>query len=632
MVDLKDTKTRQDILDEIRRKRAAAARSEGIIGAAERGEYGDVGQGGPKGEFDDEINQDPGNEDVTQSRMSNFDMLKSIFMDPKTSMFGSGVDMFGRIGALTSPVTQKPLETISQGGDNIVQEAGKFFYEDMAKATKKINDGVKFDDLTFSEKFALASLVAEGTPLGLAPDILRAAKNFTINIGKTGIKTIGDITESLSSRMETAGAPNVDNINFMTGSKSGATDSKVVYNPQKNYDNLVDSKPQKSVKISSTVDEPNLSKLEVTGTDGNSYVLVGDRLVPKEMAEIRGYVLKEGDRANPRISYNYVLKSRDDLIREKTGSGLVKIGNRQVPYEDTILVTGKDGKTYRIINADAYKVREASGALPDQKVFNTYLSNNKTIQEIISNDKNINSGSLNRYLNFIRVSSPQTGKIVDGKADDFMKDFKLEIEDLKNPNSLFYKQYEYFKQFDKVREQAGKKIKPILDIIYPAKKEGREASNSLQIAHRFMNTQIGKSVPEGLAGTGGTPSAYYLDISEFNALVQPSLEREAREAVASGSVEAIKIVDQKLKKIGAEINVDGVKLGQHKFVEEKLLKEVGKLKSMSPKQLQEKGITLEMINDFYEGIDMISKGASNLGVKAMNKGGLVGISHLTRPL
>ena len=102
--------------------------------------------------------------------------------------------------------------------------------------------------------------------------------------------------------------------------------------------------------------------------------------------------------------------------------------------------------------------------------------------------------------------------------------------------------------------------------------------------------------------------------------------------MANGSVEAIKIIDQKLKKIGAEINVDGVKLGQHKFVEEKLLEEVGKLKSMSPKQLQEKGITLEMINDFYKGIDMISKGASNLGVKAMNKGGLVGISHLTRPL
>ena len=58
---------RKKILDEIKRKRAIAAQSEGILGAAERGEYGDVGQGEPKGEFDDEINQDPGDEDVTQS-------------------------------------------------------------------------------------------------------------------------------------------------------------------------------------------------------------------------------------------------------------------------------------------------------------------------------------------------------------------------------------------------------------------------------------------------------------------------------------------------------------------------------------------------------------------------------------
>jgi hypothetical protein len=50
---------RKKLLDEIKRKRAAAAQSEGIIGAAEEGQYGDVGQGGPKGEFDDEINQDP---------------------------------------------------------------------------------------------------------------------------------------------------------------------------------------------------------------------------------------------------------------------------------------------------------------------------------------------------------------------------------------------------------------------------------------------------------------------------------------------------------------------------------------------------------------------------------------------
>ena len=59
---------RKEILDEIKRRRAIAAQSEGILGAAERGEYGDVGQGEPKGEFDDEINQDPGTSESNWTR------------------------------------------------------------------------------------------------------------------------------------------------------------------------------------------------------------------------------------------------------------------------------------------------------------------------------------------------------------------------------------------------------------------------------------------------------------------------------------------------------------------------------------------------------------------------------------
>ena len=38
-------KERKELLDEIRKRRAAAAYGEGVVGAAERGEYGDVGQG-----------------------------------------------------------------------------------------------------------------------------------------------------------------------------------------------------------------------------------------------------------------------------------------------------------------------------------------------------------------------------------------------------------------------------------------------------------------------------------------------------------------------------------------------------------------------------------------------------------
>ena len=197
MVDLKDTKTRQDILDEIRRKRAAAARSEGIIGAAEEGQYGDVGQGGEKGPFDDEVNQDP------ENKMSYFDMLTNYFTDPRLSLTGAAIDLLGRTGAATAPYTQKPLETISQGGDNIVQKAGKFLFEDAAKVAAKINSGVRFDELEPFEKLAIASVPAEALPgLGLSPDILKLAKNFGVNAGKTGVKAIEDITQPVGMTNE----------------------------------------------------------------------------------------------------------------------------------------------------------------------------------------------------------------------------------------------------------------------------------------------------------------------------------------------------------------------------------------------------------------------------------------------
>ena len=48
--------------------------------------------------------------------------------------------------------------------------------------------------------------------------------------------------------------------------------------------------------------------------------------------------------------------------------------------------------------------------------------------------------------------------------------------------------------------------------------------------------------------------------------------------------------------------------------------------------MKQDGVTLEMMRNLYEGIDMISKGASDLGIKTMARGGLVGINYLIRPL
>ena len=76
---------RKRLLDEVKARRAAAAQAEGVVGAAEEGQYGDVGQGGPKGEFDDEIDQDPGNEDPSRFSMENV----------KRAIFGEGGGLEG---------------------------------------------------------------------------------------------------------------------------------------------------------------------------------------------------------------------------------------------------------------------------------------------------------------------------------------------------------------------------------------------------------------------------------------------------------------------------------------------------------------------------------------------------------
>jgi hypothetical protein len=561
---------RRELLDEIRKRRAAAAQAEGSLGAAERGDYGEVGQG-EKGPFDDEVNQDPGN----------------------------------------------PLENLME------YQAGDVSQLDLTKAQRGVLPKSPIDDAIRRGLGIFFRKSPIGLMLTYGPEIAQSVKNFMMPVRQadTGTGIMMPMSENISDIAPRSQASN-----------------QVIYNPQKSFDDLVDNKPQKSIKISSKITDPDVSKLEVIGKDGNTYVLVGDRLVPKENAVLKGYAIKETDRAEPRVSYNYVLKNREDLIREKSGTGTVMIGGREVPYENTILVTGTDGRTYRVMTKDAYKPFEGSGKPKDVALFKTFVAENKVINDIVS-DKTLNAdkNSIFRYLDFIRKSSTSSAKPVDGKFNNFFEDFKLEINDLKNTDSAFYKQYQYFKEYDKIRDTVSKKVKPILDKIFPAKKEGREASNSVQIAHRFMNTQIGKTVPEGLAGTGGTPSAYYLDISRFNSEIQGGLESQARKAIKEGNTKAIKEVDKKLKDIGAEINIDGVKLGEHKFIEEKLNDLIMPYIN-SPKLAKEAGITPKMIKDYNEALEILNQGAQSIGKKynltvpALAKGGIVGINKMTSSL
>ena len=634
-------KERKEILDEIRRRRAAAARSEGIIGAAERGEYGDVGQGGPKGEFDDEINQDP------ENKMSYFDMLTNYFTNPKLSATGAGIDLLGRLGAKTAPYTQKPLETISQGGDNIVQKAGKFLFEDAAKVAAKINSGVSFDELEPFEKLAIASVPAEAIPgLGLAPDILKMARNFAVNVGKSALKGIGNITQPVGMTNEGITMPMTMSDEAGSGIISASDKSKKIYPNLKYKTEADDFIKANYLKMS---DEQMLKEMM---KDSDKYFYE----IPSSVASLtqtrldrlglsRSTSSGAAMRYGSELDYENVIKEYDTITKDMD---LSKMTQKQIyeffenAYKSATglepLTSGSTKKLFlskidRFADERGFeKLRKSKfGESADKTLFKNYLFSNKVIDNVVSNNKNIDKTSLTRYLDFIRMSSPNSKKGIDGNFDNFMKDFDLEIKDLKNVDSIFYKQYEYFKKFDKVRKDAGEKIKPFLNQIFPSTTD-KTTKNSLQIAHRFENSQIGKTVEEGLAGTGGTPSTYYLDISRFNSEIQPKLEAQIRKALADGdTVTLTKLNKQLTDEVGAEIIIDGVKFGKHRSVEEKLLKEIKKYK-LNPKLMKQDGITLKMIRDVDEALDMISKGASDLGITMMASGGLVGISHLTRPL
>ena len=559
MATQEEKELRKKVLEDIKRKRAAAAYGEGVKKAAEEGQYGDVGQGGPKGEFDDEINQDPGN----------------------------------------------PLENLME------YQAGDVSQLDLTKAQRQygmlpkspIDDAVRRGLGFFFRK----------SPIGLAltyvPEIAQSVKNFIMPVRQadTGM----GITFNMAD----------------LGSKSKALDQQVTYNPQKNYDKFVEKNPQKSVKISSTVDEPDLSKLEVIGTDGKAYVLVGNRVVPKEMAEIRGYVLKEGDRATPRISYNYVLKDRADLIREKSGTGTVMVGRREVPYENTILVTGTDGRTYRIINPDSYKVPIKEAQNYKEKFLDYYKKNftdEKSLVKIANNDSKF------RFLDNIRRTTPDIKNV-----DDFFSNYSM--KDLDEGGKL-YRDFLKFKAIDDVRIENVNEIRPILQKIF-SQVTGKESRATLQLAHKFETSGIAKKyVSPDKYGKGSDPTELYLDISEYNSVLQKGYEAEARalykkflDKGSEADFKKLQQIDKDMRILGIQGEIaPGQQIGQAMAIDDKI-------RQIADEALKNKFITEaeydKAIKVAENMADAKIKYFDTFGTKMnLAKGGLATMEHMTRPL
>ena len=299
----------------------------------------------------------------------------------------------------------------------------------------------------------------------------------------------------------------------------------------------------------------------------------------------------------------------------------------------------------------------------DSDLFRTYFNKNSTIQNILETNTGLNNQIVFKYLDFIRKSSPSSKKPKGTDFDDFIVSYGNEINDLKNKNSFFYKNYKLFEEYENLRVNVQADVKPLLDKIFRAPKKRpngttrteaqrvSEANNTVQIAHVFESSQIDETIGKTkmkigtqdvstLEGAGGLPQSYYLDLSKFNAIEQPKLEAKLRKAVDKGDQQAINELNTKLEKIGARVTIDGKQYGRHKFLNEKLNEIENKVINLTTKEFDKNnkyGITRKEYEDYKAGIKKLESAVDDFqqegySVNIFKDGGIVSIFEMTKPL
>ena len=646
---------RKELLDEIRRRRAAAAQAEGSVRAAEEGQYGDVGQGGPKGEFDDEIDQDPGNEDPSKFSIVSPEAKTAIAnyfttAQPFGSVIGTGVEGLARIQEFLAdkqiPFTDKDVTDIfmiiSQAPDREkftkedigkVIGMGEFVTEDMvgqnkpltitqvpaflgnllfgetADTMQKVRDeGLTFDDMTAGQRLAMAAGSAEATPLGFAPDIYRLGKAGVT----TGIKAIDELTKPLVTAKTADG---IDlNINPMALTEDQKARKREIYKEKKEG---TFEDPRK-VRINS-IEEGLNEYLELNYKKNADGVYEVDRnwkanAVPFLNEKYGGKLIYKNE---PFTSTKLTQLIKDNPTKLKQFNVVVKKGN----YRPT-------DSFYSFYSENFSDVINRADDITDTRTVRRFQATNPEF----------------RFLDFIgKTRRDLYSSVATKDGTDFSK--LVEEYDPRKLNDPNYKHYQAFQRFaflDEARIEANEFIKPILKKIFTDTDR-----QSLQIAHKYESSGIATGyVDKAKAGTGGDIFEMYIDFSQINQGVQRTLETEARKLVGKYNKALLdeKPVDNILKEINKihEKMVDAGVQGQaYPFV-------LG-AKDPTPistkitnliKNAQDQGIkfTQKELEDAEKAVDIlleagqISMEKYGTIIGGLAKGGLVSINHMTRPL
>ena len=638
---------RRELLNDIRRRRAAAAQAEGSVRAAEEGQYGDVGQGGPKGEFDDEINQDPGNEDVTKSSMISKSPEYGMYgtMGPYQKIFEQGVgdETFGSrlVGTLTKgklfeapssgfgseyaadnipiikdmdPLSKAVYNTVAPYGEkafDIIDTVYRMFGATAADIAQVAGvDEKDVNEIQAAVNTTIGMLIPQGNPVMTTAATSQALKNVSNAVNEVK-NTSKFIPEIFSGEYSIFGSPPLRAV--------GA--------------DIVDTSIPRQIKVASG-SEPDLSKL-IIKKDGKDFVNIGsatnNRLIELDKVKLVKKELSESDR-NPRDQYFFQLKSKEDDLRiakDDVPGTFVTVNNRKIPVELTTKQKDISGKTYRTINQEAQIIRQRND---NDAKFIKYYRDNLTDKKRALAD--IGDDSEFRFFNNIRRTEPD----LEADPNAFFSQYnKKRIQ----PGGDLHEKYLQFEKIDQIRKTNIEELRPILIKIL-SNLTGKDSKAHFQIAHKYMASGIKKGfVDKSKKGTGADAAELYIDISDYNAGIQKTLEANARMIIKQGLADGksldeiknmrdFKLLDLDMKNLGIQGEANGLKIGQAIPIDEKI------------GNLIIRGLNKGIISDAQseiaeEAVDKILNAKREYEILFQQpapfaKGGLVGISHLTRPL
>ena len=583
MVDLKDPKTRQDILDEIKRKRAAAAQSEGIIGAAERGEYGDVGQGGPKGEFDDEVNQDPENADPSRFSIEN---LKRAILGEGGGLEalayftpGSGDYLSARDSVRAAKAAQEAegfVNKIKLYGLSFLAAAGAVPY-----ASALIDAGGPAVKRMINK--AIKEAEAMGPQPALAGGVIGIDDTINMNLMKREVENPG----------AGSGMPG------MGGTGRGPTKREMEISSQRQYVN----KKLKEIYDSAPKDK-----------DGTP-ILSSDWFRSKETKQ-------QIYDSNPDLfpEWKDGIGTWDDLT-DRFFAGKIVQGKK----------TGIDEVT--VVNKELFPISKSK----DSAFKNAETNFKKEVAKKLGVDSLKFSDPTFKYLNFIRLSEDTKNLY---NPNSFFK--KYDFEDLNTPGTKLNENFEKFKVLENKRIQLrdDPAVQALIKKIIP------DENVTFQIAHTFEGGQIRKGrVSKSKQGKGGDSDEMYIDLSTINvskkAGMQKELERKARDLEKLYTETGDTKILREIKKISERMDALGVQgqtvtqvgdlqsgfiLGSKDVTFSKKLETLANDRKI--KLTDDDRLIMLKIDNTINPPKEIMQGA----VELKNRGGMVGIGHLTRPL